>query len=102
MMGKHAKYALYYSTIIITPCACARGKVIGSVVVLVFVVVVSTKITKSRKIGVGQSSLCHRRVESHAKLSYVYFKSLRTALSRALLIIDHNNRLRNRDRKQLT
>ena len=46
-----------------TPCACARGKVIGSVVivvviivvvvivVVVVVVVVSTKIAKSQKIG---------------------------------------------------
>ena len=43
-----------------TPCACARGKVISSVivvvvviviVVIVVVVVVSTKIAKSQKIG---------------------------------------------------
>ena len=36
----------------ITPRACARGKVIGCVVVVVVVVVVSTKIAISRDIGV--------------------------------------------------
>ena len=35
---------------IITPCACARGKVIGSVVVVVVVIVVSTKIAKSLQV----------------------------------------------------
>ena len=40
---------------LITPRACARGKVISSVVivvVVVIVIVVSTKITKSQKLGV--------------------------------------------------
>ena len=36
----------------ITPRACARGKVIGRVVVVVVVVVVSTKIALFRDIGV--------------------------------------------------
>ena len=37
---------------IFIPCACARGKVIGFVVVVVVgVVVVSTKIAKSQKVG---------------------------------------------------
>ena len=49
----------------------------GSVVVVV--AVVDTKIAKSRKIGVGQAALCHQTVESHEKLSFVCFKSLRTA-----------------------
>ena len=38
----------YVCGVIITPCACARGKVIGCVVV----VVMSTKITISRDIGI--------------------------------------------------
>ena len=38
--------------VIITPRACARGKVIGRVVVVVVVVVVSTKIAISRDVGV--------------------------------------------------
>ena len=38
---------MYY---VITPCTCARGKVLGRVVVVV--VVVSTKIAISRDIGV--------------------------------------------------
>ena len=37
---------------IFTLRACARGKVIGSVIVIVIVVVVSTKIAKSQKLGV--------------------------------------------------
>ena len=37
---------------IITPCACARGKVISRVVVVVFVVAVSTKIAISRDVDV--------------------------------------------------
>ena len=66
---------------IITSCACARGKVIGYIVVVVVVVivVVDTKIAKSRKIGIEQTTLCHQMVESHEKLSHVCFKSLRTA-----------------------
>ena len=41
------------SYIIITPRACARGKVIGRVVVVVVVVVVvSTKIAISRDVGI--------------------------------------------------
>ena len=63
--------------IIITQHACARGKVIGPVVVVV-IVVMDTKITKSRKIGVGQSALCHQMVKSLDKLSHVCFKLLRT------------------------
>ena len=37
---------------IITPRACARGKVIGRVVVVVVVVVISTKIAISRDIAI--------------------------------------------------
>ena len=37
--------------IIITLRACARGKAIGSVIVVVFVVIVDTKIAKSRDLG---------------------------------------------------
>ena len=47
-------YFHVHTAFIITPCACARGKVIGSVViviVVVVVVVVSTKITESQKVG---------------------------------------------------
>ena len=62
---------------IFTPHVCARGKVIGFIVVVI--VVVSTKITKSQKVGAGQSALCHQTIESHEKLSSVCFKSLRTA-----------------------
>ena len=43
-----------YAWLPITPRACARGKVIGSVAV-----VMDTKIAKSQKISVGQSALCH-------------------------------------------
>ena len=66
---------------IITPRACAKGKVIGRVVivVVVVVVVVSTTIAKSQKIGIWQSALCHQTVENHEKLSSVRFKSLRKA-----------------------
>ena len=45
-------YVVFYN-IIVTLCACARGKVICCVVVIVVVVVVvSTKIAISRDIGV--------------------------------------------------
>ena len=67
-----------WNTVVI-PCACARGKVIGFVVVVVVVDIVSTKIAKSQKIGVWQSALCHQTVESHEKLCSVRFKSLRKA-----------------------
>ena len=50
-------------TRIITPRTCTRGKVIGLVVVVV--VVVSTKIAKSQRIGIWQSALCHQTVDSH-------------------------------------
>ena len=37
---------------IVTLCACARGKVIGSIIIIVVViVVVSTKTAKSQKVG---------------------------------------------------
>ena len=43
-----------------TPRTCARRKVIDSVIVaVVIVVIMDTKIAKSRKIGVGQTALCH-------------------------------------------
>ena len=45
--------------VIFTPRACARGKVIGSVVIVVVVVViVHTKIAKSRDIGILASGQC--------------------------------------------
>ena len=66
--------SMIYITLI-TPRACARSKVIGFVVV----VVVSTKIAKSQKIGVWLSALCHQTVENREKLSSVCFKSLRVA-----------------------
>ena len=57
------KGSSYPRAAFIIPCACTRGKVINSVVV---VVVVDTKIAKSqKKIGVGHWTAC--------------FKSLRTA-----------------------
>lgn len=52
-----------------------KGKVIGDSIV----VVMDTKITKSRKTGIVRSALCHQTVKNHKKLSHVYFKSLRTA-----------------------
>ena len=42
--------------------ACARGKVIGSVIVIVDI-----KITKSRKIGIGQSALCDQNSQKSQK-----------------------------------
>ena len=50
-----------------------KGKVIDSVVVIV--IVVDTKIAKSRKIGVGQTALCHQMVENHE--NYLMFASNR-------------------------
>ena len=53
--GKSHPYLKINMHSIITPRACARGKVIGRVVVvvvIVVVVVVSTKIAISRDIGV--------------------------------------------------
>ena len=52
----------------------ARGKIIGLVVV-----VISTKIARSQKLGVWQSALCHQIVEIHEKLCSVCFKLLRKA-----------------------
>ena len=43
---------IVYDICVITPCACARGKVIGCVVVVIVVVVVSTKIAISRDVDV--------------------------------------------------
>ena len=61
--------------VIITPRACARGKVISSVVIVVVgvvVIVISTKIAKSqKKAGVGQSAQCLQMVESHEKLFHL-------------------------------
>ena len=45
-----AGYVLYRA--LVTPRACARGKVIGRVVVVVVVVVVSTKIAISQDVDV--------------------------------------------------
>ena len=68
--------------VLITLRTYSRGKVIGSIIVIavvvIVVVVVDTKITKSRKMDVGQSALCHQAVESHEKVSHVCFKLLRT------------------------
>ena len=58
---------------LITLHACTRGKVIGSVVI----VIMSTKITKSQKMGIGQNALhvCRQTVEVAKK--YPMFASNR-------------------------
>ena len=44
-------YHVHAALLIITLCACARGKVISCVVIVV-VIVVSTKIATSRDVGI--------------------------------------------------
>ena len=50
MTGLKPSQTSQFLYLLVTLRACARGKVIGSVVVVV-VVVVSTKIAKSQKVG---------------------------------------------------
>ena len=45
-------FRMHVYTCVVTPCACARGKAIGYVVVIAIVVVVTTKIAISRDVGV--------------------------------------------------
>ena len=59
---------LSFVTIFITPCICARGKVIGSVVV-----VVSTKLPTLEKQALDGVQ-CHQMVKSDEKPSLVCFK----------------------------
>ena len=60
---------------IITPHACARGKVIGLVIVVVFVIV-HTKIARSRLLGVlASGQYCHD-VENGEKVMSFCFKAL--------------------------
>ena len=61
--------------IIITPRACARGKVIGRVVV---VVVVSTKIAISRDIDVQATRKHNESIQFGKKLASVCVKSMDT------------------------
>ena len=61
---------------IITPHACARGKVISHVVVAV--VVVSTNIAISRDLGTCATHEHKESVEFGEKLASVYFKSIDT------------------------
>ena len=48
----HCGVRYSFSLFIITPRTCARGKVIGRVVVVVIVFVISTKIAISRDVGI--------------------------------------------------
>ena len=57
---------------VITPRACARGKVIGSVVVVVFV---NKKITKSRHLGTLATHKHNKSVEFDEKLASLCFES---------------------------
>ena len=64
-------------------CACARGKVIGRVVVVVVVVVVvSTKIAISRDLGTCAIHKHKESVEFDEKMALVYFKSIDTIYER--------------------
>ena len=63
--------------IIITPRACARGKVIGRVVV-----VVSTKIAISRDVGIQAARKHNELIEFGEKLASMYVKSRDTVHKR--------------------
>ena len=65
----------YGSPAIITPRACARGKVIGFVVVVV-VVVVHKKIARSRLIRVIAMGYRHDDVKNGEKLTKFCFNAL--------------------------
>ena len=71
---------------IITPRACARGKVIGCVVVvvvvIVVVVVVSTKIAISRDVGIYATRKHSESIKFGEKLASVCVKSMDTVHGR--------------------
>ena len=69
---------------VITPCACARGKVISHVVV---VVVVDTKVFKSGDLGTWLSCKHNKYVEFGEKLALVRSGSSGTAYKRHKLCI---------------
>ena len=74
------QYSIVYipmamATMLITPCTCARGKVIGCVVVVVVVVVVSTKIAISRDVGISATREHNESIEFGEKLASVCVKS---------------------------
>ena len=68
----------------ITRCPCARGKVIGRVVVIVvvIVVVVSTKIAISRDVDVYATHKHNESIEFGKKLASVCVKSMDTVHGR--------------------
>ena len=49
--------------LIITPHACARGKVICCIIIIIIVVVVNTKIAKCGDLGTRVSCKCNESVE---------------------------------------
>ena len=73
---------LNFSMEIITPRACARGKVIGRVVVVVVVMVVSTKIAISRDVDVKATRKHNESIEFGEKLASVSVKSMDTVHGR--------------------
>ena len=77
---------------IITPRACARGKVIGLsvVVVVIVVVVVGTKIARSRLLGICVYSKHNESVDIGEKLVSIHFELLNVAHKRYKLCIFHS------------
>jgi hypothetical protein len=69
----------------ITPCACARDKVIGRGVVVVVVVV--QKITTSRDLGVWATRKHNESIEFGEKLASVCFKSRDTLLTNSVFLL---------------
>ena len=67
LMIKFNMHVFCWNTSIITPCACARGKVIGSVVIVI--VVVDTKITWSQHLGTWVTCKCNECVKCGEKLA---------------------------------
>lgn len=57
---------------IITPCACTRSKVIGSVCLSVCLSV-STKIAKSQHSVITMSSNCRQTLENEKKFPFISF-----------------------------
>ena len=70
-----------YTRHLITPHACARGKVIGSVIVIV-VVVVNKNITRSQHLGTLATRKHGKSVEYGEKLASLCFESSSTAYKR--------------------
>ena len=60
---------------IFTARACARGKVIGHVVVVVVVVVISRKIAISRGLGISATGKHNKSVKHDEKRASVCFES---------------------------